>query len=397
MFDLPDIEINVNMCCGTSDNRDASSSSRDDNKDSNSITAKVAQQSQITDSPVSIANADLLDIHYANVGDTGTVPPPPHHPASHAHSYSEGKVSVTRSARKRRIKRGCLASGGSEEYKSYEISYRIYRPELLRSTSELPLLVLHGGPSLPSSYLYPLIDQVRDRSIIFYDQLGCGQSDGPKDLNLYSISNSVDDLEALIKALDIPRFHLYGHSFGGVVAYEYIKRIAERPQYEQNSSNENNKGHVCQSIIISNSSTSVAMSNEESDCILQELEEGLATQDASIVNDAFWKRSQCRLEQTPTVLQEAIDNTGVEWFHSPHLLDYVAKSTSRWARELPPALIIGGTHDFVTKPCTEGWRQLFKHNKITEVDIDGSHYLHIEKPQEYGELLSTYLLRQEQE
>ena len=235
-----------------------------------------------------------------------------------------------------------------------------------------------------------MIDQVPDRSIIFYDQLGCGQSDAPKDLNLYSISNSVDDLEALIKALDIPRFHLYGHSFGGVVAYEYVKRIAERPQYEQNSSNENNKGHLCQSIIISNSSTSVAMSNEESDCILQELEEGLATQDASIVNDAFWKRNQCRLEQTPTVLQEAIDNTGVEWFHSPHLLDYVAK-------ELPPALIIGGTHDFVTKPCTEGWRQLFKHNKITEVDIDGSHYLHIEKPQEYGELLSTYLLRQEQE
>lgn len=241
-----------------------------------------------------------------------------------------------------------------------------------------------------------MVDQVPDRSIIFYDQLGCGRSDSPEDLNLYSISNSVDDLEALIKALDIPRFHLYGHSFGGVVAYEYVKRVAERPQYEQCATNENSEGHICQSIIISNSSTSVAVSNEESDRILQELEVGLDTQDASTVNEAFWKRSQCRLEQVPTVLQEAIDNTGMKWFNSPQLLDYVAKSTSRWARELPPTLIIGGTHDFVTKSCTEGWRRLFKHGKITEVDVDGSHYLHFEKAQEYGELLSSYLLHQEQ-
>jgi len=241
-----------------------------------------------------------------------------------------------------------------------------------------------------------LVDQVSDRPIIFYDQLGCGQSDAPEDLNLYSISRAVDDLEALIKALDVQRFVLYGHSFGGVVAYEYVKRVAERPQYGELASNKDNTGHTCHSVIISNSSTSVAMSNEESDRILQELEVGLSTQDASIVNDAFWKRSQCRLEQTPAVLQDAIDNTGVEWFNSPQLLDYVAKSTSRWARELPPVLIIGGMHDFVTKPCTEGWRRLFKHNKITEVEMDGSHYLHLELPQEYGELLSTFLLRQEQ-
>lgn len=241
------------------------------------------------------------------------------------------------------------------------------------------------------------MDQVPDRSIIFYDQLGCGKSDAPKDLNLYSIANSVDDLEALIKALDIPRFHLYGHSFGGVVAYEYAKRVAERPQYGEQACGEDNKGHSCQSVIISNSSTSVAMSNEESDRILQELEVGLNTQDASIVNDAFWRHNQCRLDETPAVLQDALDNTGVEWFSAPQLLDYVAKSTSRWARELPPALIICGTHDFVTKSCTERWRRLFKHNKVTEVNVDGSHYLHLEKPQEYGELLSSFLLHKDQE
>ena len=147
MFDLPEIDINVNMCCGSSS---SGGSSPDHNKDSSTITvgevsevAQSQQQSQLTNSPVSIANANLLDSQ-AKVGNASSLPPPPHHPTSH--SFIEGKVSVTRSARKRRIKRGCLSSSGSEEYKSFDMSYRIYRPELLRSASVTPLLVLHGGP-----------------------------------------------------------------------------------------------------------------------------------------------------------------------------------------------------------------------------------------------------------
>jgi hypothetical protein len=34
--------------------------------------------------------------------------------------------------------------------------------------------------SLPSQYLYPIIDNVPNRPILFYDQLGCGKSDEPK-------------------------------------------------------------------------------------------------------------------------------------------------------------------------------------------------------------------------
>ena len=146
MFDLPEIDINVNMCCGSSS---SGGSSPDHNKDSSTITvgevsevAQSQQQSQLTNSPVSIANANLLDTQ-AKLGDVSPIPPPPHHPSSHS---TEGNISVTRSARKRRIKRGCLSSGGSEEYKSFDMSYRIYRPELLRSASVTPLLVLHGGP-----------------------------------------------------------------------------------------------------------------------------------------------------------------------------------------------------------------------------------------------------------
>lgn len=248
--------------------------------------------------------------------------------------------------------------------------------------------------SMPSDYLYPLVEQVQDRSIIFYDQLGCGRSDAPKDLSLYSVANSVDDLEVLLKTLRIHHFHLYGHSFGGMIAYEYVRHVSERSQYETSAADDDITP-VCTSVIISNSTTSVQIGNMESDRILLDLKQQLATQDTSIVNETFWKRNQCRLDETPAVLQNAIDRTGVKWHNSPQLLTYTAKPPSRWARPLPPALIIRGTHDFVTKTCTDGWTRLFKHNKVHDKEVDGCHYLHLEQPTEYGELLNSFLREQD--
>jgi proline-specific peptidase len=96
-----------------------------------------------------------------------------------------------------------------------------------RQAGEIPVIVIHGGPSLPSNYLYPMKDLVENRSLVFYDQLGCGKSDEPKDLSHYSIDKSVDDLVELLRVLNLPKFHLYGHSYGGILAFEYVKRVSK--------------------------------------------------------------------------------------------------------------------------------------------------------------------------
>ena len=84
---------------------------------------------------------------------------------------------------------------------------------------------------------------------------------------------------------------------------------------------------------------------------------------------------------------------GVDWFDT-ETNAYTAKSLSRWARPLPTALIIRGTHDFVTKICTDGWLRLFKGSKIIEAEIDGSHYPHLEQPDEYGDIIRKFLREQ---
>ena len=110
---------------------------------------------------------------------------------------------------------------------THQIAYRVVRPMNLSSRQAAPIIALHGGPSIPSNYLYPLETIVPYRSIVFHDQLGCGKSDEPKDPSLYSIRDSVQDLKILLKKLGVRRFHLYGQSYGGILAFEYMKSIAE--------------------------------------------------------------------------------------------------------------------------------------------------------------------------
>lgn len=97
---------------------------------------------------------------------------------------------------------------------SYKVAYRIFRPNALHSQYQhSPLVVIHGGPSVPCDYLLPLVDAIKTppRSIIFFDQLGCGRSDRPSSLDDYSIDLIVQDVHQLInETLHLSKFHLYG-------------------------------------------------------------------------------------------------------------------------------------------------------------------------------------------
>ncbi len=55
---------------------------------------------------------------------------------------------------------------------------------LVKRQTGLPLLLLHGGPGFPHDYLEPLEPLSNERPVIFYDQLGCGNSDRPQNLSL---------------------------------------------------------------------------------------------------------------------------------------------------------------------------------------------------------------------
>jgi proline iminopeptidase len=87
----------------------------------------------------------------------------------------------------------------------------------------LPVILLHGGPGFSSYYLKSLEGLGDDRIVVRYDQLGSGKSDGATDTTLFTIPHFVAELESLRQHLGLERMHLYGHSWGTILALEYYR------------------------------------------------------------------------------------------------------------------------------------------------------------------------------
>jgi proline-specific peptidase len=85
----------------------------------------------------------------------------------------------------------------------------------------VPLLCLHGGPGMTHNYITPLEDLGDRRRVIFYDQLGCGRSDRPGDASLWTVDRFVRELVTVRDALALDRLHLFGSSWGGMLAMQY--------------------------------------------------------------------------------------------------------------------------------------------------------------------------------
>ncbi|MFN8574320.1 MAG: proline iminopeptidase-family hydrolase [Gemmatimonadaceae bacterium] len=85
-----------------------------------------------------------------------------------------------------------------------------------------PLLLLHGGPGATSYGLKPLLALADDRPVIIYDQLGCGKSDHPTDTTLFTVDRYVRELQALRDSLGLTEIHLYGQSWGAMLAEAYM-------------------------------------------------------------------------------------------------------------------------------------------------------------------------------
>jgi proline iminopeptidase len=117
---------------------------------------------------------------------------------------------------------GCTDSGLSpgEGYIDVEGGRVWY--EIVGSGNATPLLLLHGGPGAPSHYLNPLKQVAVDRPVIFYDQLGAGRSDRPTDTSLWRVDRFVDELAQVRAALGLDEVHILGHSWGTMLAMDYM-------------------------------------------------------------------------------------------------------------------------------------------------------------------------------
>ena len=85
-----------------------------------------------------------------------------------------------------------------------------------------PVVMLHGGPGMPD-YLIPVARMLhRDAAVITYDQRGAGRSRSRAPV--FGLQKHIDDLAFLVRKLGLAPFHLFGHSWGGLLAQLYCQQ-----------------------------------------------------------------------------------------------------------------------------------------------------------------------------
>src|SRR5689334_3214914 len=90
------------------------------------------------------------------------------------------------------------------------------------------LIVMHGGPGFDHSTLRPYFDRFADtHQVIYIDHRGNGRSTGEPPT--WNLAQWGDDVKTFCDALGIDKPHVYGNSFGGMVAMSYASRHPDHP------------------------------------------------------------------------------------------------------------------------------------------------------------------------
>jgi proline iminopeptidase len=90
------------------------------------------------------------------------------------------------------------------------------------------IVFLHGGPGSEHNLFLPHVLPLSKRfKLVFYDQRGCGNSKPSID-NQYSMKDEVETLELLRKQINVEKIHLFGESWGSMLALLYATSYPER-------------------------------------------------------------------------------------------------------------------------------------------------------------------------
>lgn len=110
---------------------------------------------------------------------------------------------------------------GRVPFHGHETWYRVVGDG--EDSGRLPLLCLHGGPGAGWHHLESYEALAEGRRVVFYDQLGCGNSvvAEPHDPGMWTTELYVEEVDVIREALQLERVVVLGQSWGGMLALAY--------------------------------------------------------------------------------------------------------------------------------------------------------------------------------
>jgi proline-specific peptidase len=272
-----------------------------------------------------------------------------------------------------------------------------------RDDEGLPLLCLHGGPGANWLHMKPYEVLADERRVVFYDQLGAGNSalTEPHDPAMWTPELFVEEVDAVREALGLERVHVLGHSWGGMLGMQYA---AGRPE-----------GLV--SLIVESSPASVPAWLEEIQRLRSELPREIETtlrvhEEAGTTDDPayhsaeqeFYKRHLCRVEPWPDWLVECFEVLAAnpEVYHSMngpsefHVIGTLKDwdISDRLGQIQAPTLVFSGRYDEVTPAITEAAARAIPGAEYVVLE-ESSHTAQAEEPERTFALVRDFVSRVE--
>lgn len=265
----------------------------------------------------------------------------------------------------------------------------------------IKLLLLNGGPGATHEYFECLENFLPAQGIefIYYDQLGCGNSDNPNDTSMWDLPRYVEEVEQVRQALKLDKnnFYLLGHSWGGILAMQYALK------YQSNI-----KG-----LIISNMMASAPVYGKYADEVLAKLMDPLVLDTLrtleknkdfgnpkymGLLIPHFYNKHICRLPVWPEPIDRSFSKMNTDLYVSmqgPSEFGISGKLT-KWdvSKELKnikvPTLVIGATHDTMDPEYMEWMSTQFPNGQFL-LCPNGSHMCFYDDQKTYMEGLIKFL------
>jgi L-proline amide hydrolase len=287
-------------------------------------------------------------------------------------------------------------------FRGYRTWYRIVGNG--EEPGKLPLLVLHGGPGASHDYLEPLEAMANTgRRVIFYDQLGGGNSDHPHNPSMWTIELFVEELGAVRKALALDHLHILGQSWGGMLGMEYA---LTQPSGLASLTIADSPASLVQWVSEANR-LRAQLPPEVQQTLLHHEQHG--TTDSKEYQDAmlvFYRRHVCRLDSWPDCVTRTFDklaqypevyNTmnGPSEFHVIGTLK-TWDITDRLHEIKVPTLLLSGRYDEATPIIVETIQRSIPGSEWIIFE-NSSHMPHVEETERYLQVLDRFLIHVEGE
>jgi proline iminopeptidase len=232
------------------------------------------------------------------------------------------------------------------------------------------ILCLHGGPGATHDYMLPLADLAQSGyRVVFYDQIGCGKSELPKNITLFTVERAVEEVEGMRRALGLGKVNLIGSSWGGMLAIAYALK------YQRN----------LKSIVTIGGLASVPLATAE----MEKMKSQLPTDVLEVLNryeqegdfenpeyqkavEVFYRLHLCRLPRWPKELLHSLEHVSRPVYHTmngPNEFTIIGNirywdATNELHKIQVPTLVTGGRYDEVSPKVARSIHKGIRRSKL---------------------------------